>query len=117
MIVPRIVLTITNRYNYTYIVCYNRLEKATPFDKKLQLFPLIYAVFMLIAVTGALLIHHCFNTSDRSVLSEIKEHFNSSQVIICENGHEFAFEFLSEIEKFSMNCPECIKIEFLLHAM
>ncbi|MEL7569648.1 MAG: hypothetical protein AAGU14_03710 [Eubacteriaceae bacterium] len=39
----------------------------------------------------------------------IKEHFNNSQVIICDNGHEFPFEFLQELEKYGMNCPECIK--------
>lgn len=39
----------------------------------------------------------------------IKNHFNNSQIISCENGHEFPFGLLSELEKFGMNCPECCK--------
>ncbi len=39
----------------------------------------------------------------------LKEHFNASQTIICDKGHEFPFEMLSELERFSMLCPECLK--------
>jgi len=50
-----------------------------------------------------------YNDNPFIINTLIKDHFNSSQVIVCENGHEFAFEILPDIEKFSMNCPECIK--------
>lgn len=40
--------------------------------------------------------------------SLIKEHFNNSQTIICDNNHEFPFDLLSEIEKLSMHCPKCV---------
>lgn len=39
----------------------------------------------------------------------IKEHFNNSQVIVCENGHEHPFTMLSELENFGMNCPVCAR--------
>ncbi len=39
----------------------------------------------------------------------IKEHFNNTQTIKCDKNHEFAFEMLPELERFSMICPECLK--------
>jgi hypothetical protein len=39
----------------------------------------------------------------------LKEHFNASQTIICVKGHEFPFEMITELERFSMLCPECLK--------
>lgn len=41
--------------------------------------------------------------------SLIRDHFNTTQIICCERGHEFSFEMLGELEKFSMMCPECLK--------
>lgn len=39
----------------------------------------------------------------------IREHFNSTQVFKCNNGHEFNFELKKNLELFDMNCPTCIK--------
>jgi len=39
----------------------------------------------------------------------IKDHFNNSQIILCDKGHEFPFEMLKDLEKYSMLCPECVK--------
>lgn len=39
----------------------------------------------------------------------IRNHFNETQVLKCEKGHEFAFELLDQFKKFSsMNCPTCL---------
>lgn len=39
----------------------------------------------------------------------IQNHFSSTQILRCEHGHEFPFEALQEIEKYShMNCPTCL---------
>lgn len=39
----------------------------------------------------------------------IQNHFSSTQILRCENGHEFPFEALQQIEKYSqMNCPTCL---------
>lgn len=39
----------------------------------------------------------------------IREHFNSTQVFKCNNGHEFSFELKKSLEVFDMNCPTCVK--------
>jgi hypothetical protein len=39
----------------------------------------------------------------------IKDHFNSNQTILCEKGHEYPFEMLSEIDRFGMLCPKCVQ--------
>lgn len=39
----------------------------------------------------------------------IREHFNSTQVFKCINGHEFSFELKKSLEVFDMNCPSCVK--------
>ena len=39
----------------------------------------------------------------------VRNHFNETQTLKCEKGHEFAFELLEQFKKFSnMNCPTCI---------
>lgn len=39
----------------------------------------------------------------------IMDYFNSTQVIRCENGHEFPYSEINEFKKFEMNCPTCIR--------
>ncbi|MFH6936569.1 hypothetical protein [Flavobacterium sp. FlaQc-30] len=39
----------------------------------------------------------------------IREHFNSTQVFKCINGHEFNFELKKNLEMFDMSCPTCLK--------
>ncbi|MEG1669003.1 hypothetical protein [Chryseobacterium sp.] len=39
----------------------------------------------------------------------VREHFNSTQVFKCSNGHEFNFELKKQLEMYDMNCPSCIK--------
>ncbi|SHI46752.1 hypothetical protein [Clostridium intestinale] len=39
----------------------------------------------------------------------VRNHFNETQILQCEKGHEFAFELLEQFKKFSnMNCPTCL---------
>jgi predicted transcriptional regulator len=39
----------------------------------------------------------------------VRNHFNETQILKCEKGHEFAFELLEQFKKFSnMNCPTCL---------
>lgn len=37
----------------------------------------------------------------------VKEHFNSSQVLECPNGHMFPFEDFDKLNSFGMICPQC----------
>ncbi|MBN9312949.1 MAG: hypothetical protein BGO40_10735 [Chryseobacterium sp. 39-10] len=39
----------------------------------------------------------------------IREHFNSTQVFKCNNGHEFSFDLKKNLEFMDMNCPNCLK--------
>lgn len=39
----------------------------------------------------------------------IREHFNSSQMIECPNGHTFSFEKYDEMNAYGMICPQCVK--------
>lgn len=39
----------------------------------------------------------------------IREHFNSSQMIECPNGHTFPFEKYDEMNAYGMICPQCVK--------
>jgi hypothetical protein len=39
----------------------------------------------------------------------IIEFFNSTQVIKCENGHEFPYSEINEFRKFKMSCPICLE--------
>lgn len=39
----------------------------------------------------------------------IREHFNSTQVLKCKEGHEFNFDMLKQFEIYEMNCPTCMK--------
>lgn len=40
----------------------------------------------------------------------VKEHFNSSQVLECPNGHIFPFEEFDKLNSFGMICPQCAQI-------
>lgn len=54
--------------------------------------------------------HRKYYSDSRFSLNHIiREHFNSTQVLKCENGHEFNFELLKQFELYEMNCPDCIK--------
>jgi DNA-binding MarR family transcriptional regulator len=39
----------------------------------------------------------------------IVDYFNSTQVIRCENGHEFPYSEINEFRRFKMNCPVCME--------
>jgi DNA-binding PadR family transcriptional regulator len=39
----------------------------------------------------------------------IIDYFNSTQVIRCENGHEFPYKQINEFKLFNMNCPTCMQ--------
>ena len=39
----------------------------------------------------------------------VKEHFNSSQVLECPNGHTFPYEEFDNLNNFGMICPQCAK--------
>jgi len=39
----------------------------------------------------------------------IMDHFNTTQILKCNNGHEFPYSFYEDIEVFDFNCPKCLK--------
>ena len=51
-----------------------------------------------------------YSDSRFSLNNIVREHFNSTQVLKCSNGHEFSFELLNQFKLFDMNCPECLKV-------
>lgn len=54
--------------------------------------------------------HRKYYSDSRFSLNHIiREHFNSTQVLKCSEGHEFDFDLLKQFEVFDMNCPTCIK--------
>jgi hypothetical protein len=54
--------------------------------------------------------HRKYYSDSRFSLNHlIREHFNSTQVLKCSNGHEFNFELLKQFEMYDMNCPSCAK--------
>jgi hypothetical protein len=54
--------------------------------------------------------HRKYYSDSRFSLNHlIREHFNSTQVLKCSNGHEFNFELLKQFEMYDMNCPTCTK--------
>lgn len=54
--------------------------------------------------------HRKYYSDSRFSLNHIiREHFNSTQVIVCNKGHEFNFELLKQFELYEMNCPTCLK--------
>lgn len=38
----------------------------------------------------------------------ISDYFNQTQLIRCNNGHEFAYEMLDTLKRFKMRCPDCL---------
>lgn len=38
----------------------------------------------------------------------ISDYFNQTQLIRCNNGHEFAYEMLDTLKRFRMRCPDCL---------
>lgn len=51
-----------------------------------------------------------YNDSRFNFNNLIVSHFNDTQILRCERGHEFNFELLDSIKRFSnMNCPTCIQ--------
>lgn len=54
--------------------------------------------------------HRKYYSDSRFSLNHIiREHFNSTQVIVCSKGHEFNFDLLKQFELYEMNCPTCLK--------
>ncbi len=54
--------------------------------------------------------HRKYYSDSRFSLNHIiREHYNSTQVLKCNNGHEFSFELLKQFEMYEMNCPSCLK--------
>lgn len=54
--------------------------------------------------------HRKYYSDSRFSLNHIiREHYNSTQVLKCNNGHEFSFELLKQFEMYEMNCPNCLK--------
>ncbi|NDV66911.1 hypothetical protein [Bacteroides sp. 224] len=54
--------------------------------------------------------HRKYYSDSRFSLNHIiREHFNSTQVLVCSNGHEFSFELIKQFELYEMNCPTCLK--------
>jgi hypothetical protein len=39
----------------------------------------------------------------------ISDYFNTTQLLKCNNGHEFPYEMLDSLKKFNMRCPDCIE--------
>jgi hypothetical protein len=50
-----------------------------------------------------------YSDSRFSLNHMIREHFNSTQVLKCKEGHEFNFDLLKQFEMYDMNCPNCLK--------
>jgi DNA-binding MarR family transcriptional regulator len=40
----------------------------------------------------------------------ISDYFNQTQIIRCNNGHEFAYEMLDTLKRFRMRCPDCLDV-------
>ncbi len=38
----------------------------------------------------------------------ISEYFNKTQLIKCQNGHEFPYEMLPTLKRYKMRCPDCM---------
>lgn len=38
----------------------------------------------------------------------ISDYFNKTQLLRCNNNHEFPYEMLDSLKKFKMRCPDCI---------
>lgn len=38
----------------------------------------------------------------------ISDYFNQTQIIRCNNGHEFPYEMLDTLKRFRMRCPDCL---------
>ncbi|GAA0107880.1 hypothetical protein [Clostridium tertium] len=43
----------------------------------------------------------------------VRNHFNETQVLKCEKGHEFPFELLEQFKKFSNMCSTCLSEQVL----
>ncbi|MGQ7870711.1 hypothetical protein [Sunxiuqinia sp. sy24] len=39
----------------------------------------------------------------------ITDYFNQTQIIKCDNGHEFPYEMLDNLKMFKMKCPHCLE--------
>lgn len=40
----------------------------------------------------------------------ISEYFNKTQLIKCQNGHEFPYEMLPTLKRYKMRCPDCMDV-------
>lgn len=38
----------------------------------------------------------------------ISDYFNTTQIIRCNNGHEFPYEMLKTLKRYKMRCPDCM---------
>jgi hypothetical protein len=50
-----------------------------------------------------------YNETRFNFNSLVREHLNQSQIIKCENGHEFKFDLLENFKAFDMQCPTCLQ--------
>lgn len=41
----------------------------------------------------------------------ISDYFNTTQIIKCNNGHEFPYEMLPMLKRYKMRCPDCMDEE------
>lgn len=41
----------------------------------------------------------------------ISDYFNTTQIIKCDNGHEFPYEMLPILKRYKMRCPDCMDEE------
>lgn len=39
----------------------------------------------------------------------ISDYFNKTQLLRCDNGHEFPYEMLESLKRFKMRCPDCLE--------
>jgi hypothetical protein len=50
-----------------------------------------------------------YNDTRFNLNSLVREHLNESQLLQCENGHEFPFELLDKFKAFGMQCLTCLQ--------
>lgn len=50
-----------------------------------------------------------YNDSRFNFNNVIRSHFNETQILKCDEGHEFPFECYEQFKKFSFSCPTCIE--------
>jgi DNA-binding MarR family transcriptional regulator len=76
-------------YALDYGLCYmNNLYYGRPKDNKLRKY---------------------YNDTRFNFNSLVREHLNESQLLKCENEHEFPFELLDKFKAFGMQCPTCLQ--------